>query len=46
MQVRLVRAIASLEMTDRHALKRGLGHLVTELGAQDAPAAMFFEAVR
>jgi DNA-binding MarR family transcriptional regulator len=46
MQVRLARAIESLTRTERNALERGLGHLVSELGAEDAPAAMFFETVR
>jgi MarR family transcriptional regulator, lower aerobic nicotinate degradation pathway regulator len=46
MQVRLARAIDSLQLEDRRALELGLGHLVKELGAQDAPAAMFFESVR
>jgi DNA-binding MarR family transcriptional regulator len=46
MQLRLARAIDSLQLEDRRALERGLGHLVKELGAQDAPAAMFFESVR
>ncbi|MDB4899934.1 MAG: MarR family transcriptional regulator [Gemmatimonadetes bacterium] len=46
MQGRLARAIESLAPTDRRALERGLGHLVAELGAEDAPAAMFFETIR
>jgi MarR family transcriptional regulator, lower aerobic nicotinate degradation pathway regulator len=46
MQVRLARAIESLEEGDRHALERGLRHLATELGVQDAPVEMFFEGVR
>jgi DNA-binding MarR family transcriptional regulator len=45
MQVRLARAIESLPPEDRHALERGLRHLARELGAIDAPAAMFFESV-
>jgi DNA-binding MarR family transcriptional regulator len=45
MQVRLARAIESLPSEDRHALERGLRHLARELGAADAPAAMFFESV-
>jgi DNA-binding MarR family transcriptional regulator len=44
MQVRLARAIESLQPDDRHALERGLGHLVNELGARDTPAPMFFES--
>jgi DNA-binding MarR family transcriptional regulator len=43
MQVRLARAIESLQPEDRHALERGLGHLVTELGVRDTPTPMFFE---
>ena len=45
MQVRLVRAIEELTAGDRRALARGLGHLVGELGAGDAPATMFFETL-
>jgi DNA-binding MarR family transcriptional regulator len=45
MQVRLARAIESLQPQDREALERGLSHLVKELGAADTPAAMFFEPV-
>ena len=44
MQVRLARAIESLQLEDRHALERGLGHLVTELGVRDTPTPMFFES--
>jgi DNA-binding MarR family transcriptional regulator len=46
MQVRLSRAIESLQEAERHALERGLGHLVTELGAAEGPAEMFFETLR
>jgi DNA-binding MarR family transcriptional regulator len=44
MQVRLARAIESLQPEDRHALERGLGHLVNELGARNTLAPMFFES--
>src|ERR1700716_574807 len=44
MQVRLARAIESLRPEDRHALERGLRHLVSELGALDTLAPMFFES--
>jgi DNA-binding MarR family transcriptional regulator len=45
MQVRLARAIEALRPEDRHALERGLGHLVNELGVRDTPVApMFFES--
>jgi DNA-binding MarR family transcriptional regulator len=45
MQVRLARAIESLQPEDRAALERGLGHLANELGVRDIPAPMFFESV-
>jgi DNA-binding MarR family transcriptional regulator len=44
MQVRLARAIESLQPEDRHALERGLGHLANELGVREAPTPMFFES--
>ena len=43
MQLRLARAIETMDQADRTATARGLAHLVAELGAADAPAAMFFE---
>ena len=46
MQVRLARAIECMDPADRAALARGLGYLVTELGADHTPAAMFFELAR
>jgi DNA-binding MarR family transcriptional regulator len=45
MQVRLARAIESLQPEDRDALERGLGHLVHELGVRDTATPMFFESV-
>lgn len=45
MQVRLARAIESLQPEDRAALERGLGHLANELGVRDTPTPMFFESV-
>ncbi len=45
MQVRLARAIESMNADDRAALARGLGHLVSEFGAADAPVTMFFETL-
>jgi DNA-binding MarR family transcriptional regulator len=44
MQVRLARAIEEIAIDDRAVLARGLDHLVQELGAENTPAAMFFEA--
>ncbi len=46
MQVRLARAIVSLEPATRDALGQGLGDLVRALGVADAPVAMFFETLR
>ena len=45
MQIRLADAIGTLGAADRRSLARGLDHLVTELGAGDAPPAMFFETL-
>jgi DNA-binding MarR family transcriptional regulator len=44
MQVRLARALESLQPEDRNALERGLSHLVKELGARDTSTPMFFES--
>lgn len=45
LQVRLANAIRALAASDRRGLARGLDHLVTELGAGDAPPTMFFETL-
>jgi DNA-binding MarR family transcriptional regulator len=45
-QLRLARAIGELGGADRRALARGLTRLVTVLGVEKAPAALFFEPVR
>ena len=44
MQTRLARAIDELSGSDRKALGRGLGELLTGLGAGEGPVAMFFES--
>jgi DNA-binding MarR family transcriptional regulator len=44
MQVRLARAIESLQPEDRQGLERGLKHLANELGVKNIPAPMFFES--
>jgi DNA-binding MarR family transcriptional regulator len=46
LQVRLANAIRTLGASERRALARGLAHLVDELGAGDAPPAMFFETLK
>jgi DNA-binding MarR family transcriptional regulator len=45
-QLRLARAIDELGATDRRALARGLTRLVSVLGMENAPAALFFEPLR
>jgi DNA-binding MarR family transcriptional regulator len=45
-QLRLMRAIEEVPTAERRALARGLAKLVAALGASEAPAALFFEAVR
>ena len=45
-QVRLARAIAALDATDRGVIARGLQQLVRAVGADVAAAPMFFEAER
>jgi Transcriptional regulators len=44
-QLRLQRVLESMDEGDRAALSRALARLVTGIGAEDAPAGMFFEAL-
>ena len=44
-QLRLQRVLESMDEGDRAALARALARLVAGIGAEDAPAGMFFEAL-